>query len=181
MIGELAIALEAPEQALLQRIAFRVEQLREPGRFQANGDAVVELVHALYERGAIPEHRLKFFQDPDYNPGGRGVSIQQVFEGNGTSGEAILRHGNFLRYLDYFLFGPDLPSSIYKPFQKAVEECGMITSGDIKPLSDLARRLARTHGYDRTAADEFFKLALECGMDPDGAGYVRRSVQQIRS
>ncbi|MFZ5669049.1 MAG: hypothetical protein ACOY4K_06120 [Pseudomonadota bacterium] len=181
MISELAIPLEPAEQVLLERIAFSVDALRAPGRFQANGDAVVQLVQTLYARGAIPKHRLSFFQDPEWNPSGRGVSIQQYFERNGTSGEAILRHGNFLTYLRYFLFGPELPAAIYKPFHKAVEECGMITSGDIKPLSDLARRLARTHGYSYSSADVFFQLALECGMDPDDAGYVRRSVQQIRS
>lgn len=41
----------------------------------------------------------------EYFPGGRGRSRADVFEKNGTRGEAIFRHPHFLTYLRYFLYG----------------------------------------------------------------------------
>ena len=41
----------------------------------------------------------------------------------------------------------------------------MVTSGDIIPLGDTAKRLTRDHHLDKhAAAEEFYKLALEHGM-----------------
>jgi len=61
------------------------------------------LTESLLERGAIPEVRLLYFTDPERNPGGRGKSRQQVFENNGISGTEIYAHGNFLKFLEYFI------------------------------------------------------------------------------
>jgi hypothetical protein len=114
------------------------------------------------------------------NTGGRGKSRQQVFESNGTAGDDIFRHPHFLPYLKYFLFGPDLPHETIDCFRQAVADCGNITSGDIGPLCELARSLARQQGAERDLAEEFFKLALECGLDSSDAREVRDSVKRIR-
>jgi hypothetical protein len=75
---------------------------------------MVELWNSLCSRGAIPEVRLQYFTDAERNPGGRGKSRMQIFEKNGTSGEKIVEHPHFLKYLEYFVFGPDLPRKSLK-------------------------------------------------------------------
>jgi len=95
--------------------------------------------------------------------------------------DSVLRHPHFLLYLKYFLFGPDLPHETMDRFRQAVADCGNITSGDIGPLCELARSLARQQRAGRDLADEFFKLALECGLDPSDAREVRDSVKRINS
>jgi hypothetical protein len=49
------------------------------------------LTESLVKRGAIPEIRRRFFTDPELNIGGRGKSRMQVFEVNGTKGDAIFQ------------------------------------------------------------------------------------------
>ena len=112
--------------------------------------------------------------------GGRGKSHQNVFERNGCSGDAIFEHAHFLKFLRFFLFGPDLPLEDQLQFKDAVDECGMLTSGDIIPLANKARDLARHHHLGRDSHEEFFKLALDAGMSPGDARFVRDKVRQLR-
>lgn len=150
--------------------------------FNDNANLAYRLITSLLERDAIPEQRIRYFSDPKYNPGGRGSSRKQTFERNGTRGDAMLRHPHFLKYLRYFIYGANLPSSVLNAFIQAVEDCGSVTSGDITQLGATARQLARTHRLDsKTAADEFFKLCLDLNLRPDSAGSVRSSVQQLRN
>lgn len=156
--------------------------LRDHQAFRANAELAHQLTTLLLERKAIPKQRLRYFTDPDYNPGGRGSSRQDVFERNGPSGDALLRHPHFLRFLRYFIHGADLPSPIVTVFAKAVEDCGPITSGDIAPLSATARQLARAHGLDpKRAAEEFYKFCLDLDLGSGDAASIRSSVQQVRS
>jgi len=46
--------------------------------------------------------------DPAYFVCGHGLSHLQVFEKNGTRGDDVFRHPHFVKYLRYFLYGPDL-------------------------------------------------------------------------
>jgi hypothetical protein len=149
--------------------------------YDKNGELVIQLVNKLLARKAIPQHRLRYFNDPEYSGVSRGRSWQQVFESNGTRGEEILRHPSFLKYLRYFIFGPDLPKSVIAAFTREVENCGNVTSGDAIPLSKFARKQARELRMNPHEADvEFYKLALDCGMSPDYAEYVKRAVRGIR-
>ena len=88
-----------------------------------------------------------------------------------------MRNPAFLKHLRYFLYGPALPDTVIAAFRQKVMDCGMVTSGDIVPLGDEAKRLTRAHGLEPAqAAEEFYKLALECGLDGD-AKSIRDAVK----
>ena len=56
-------------------------------------------------------------------------------------------------------------------FRKTVTNCGSpFTSGDAITVADFTRELTGSHGLEaHTGAEEFFKLAVDCGLDPDDA------------
>ncbi|MES1985902.1 MAG: hypothetical protein V4461_13205 [Pseudomonadota bacterium] len=150
--------------------------------FHANGDLVVQLTNSLLKRKAIPDQRLSYFSDPENNVGGRGKSRRDSFINNGHDSESIMRHGHFLKYLHYFIYGANLPAQAIKSFSQAVEDCGSITSGDIAPLSATARQLVRTHRLaPKMAAEEFYKLCLDLDMSASDAGCIRSAVLQVRN
>lgn len=176
----LAIELTTEEKAILGRIKFDPADIANPDEHRANGDAVIALMRSLDARHSIPTHRIRYFTDPALNIGGHGRSHQQIFEKNGCSGEAIMRHAHFLPYLRYMLFGADLPQTAIAAFATAVAECGQITSGDAQILTDAAKRIARSHHRDKRSAEEFYKLALDAGLDADFARYVRDAVNTLK-
>jgi len=171
-------ALTFEEEALLAGLTFDYEDLRDRDP-DANGEAALALTRSLLERRAIPDHRWRVFSDPDFNPGGRGRSNQQIFERNGCGGEAICRHPHYLPYLDYFLHGADLPDSFTTAFGEAVDRMAPITSGDLTPLGKLARKLVRAHGLTSASTrDEVFRLALDKGLGAWQAAFVRTAVSR---
>src|SRR4030043_125540 len=109
------------------------------------------------------------------------MSRKEVFENNGTSGDDILRHPHFLKYLRYFVQGPDLPPQTITIFSQAVCDLSPVTSGDIVTLCDLAKNEVRVKGLERkAAAEEFFKLSLELGLDVGFSRAVRDTVMKLR-
>ena len=146
--GTLSIELSGEEQALLESISFEHSRTTGYKEVRRNGEADCALALSLMERDAIPEPRKKYFLEQGHNPEGRGKSRMQIFEKNGTTGKDILRHPHFLPYLWYFLYGADLPPSVLAAFREEVAACGMVTSGDIGPLGECARRLTKAHSLD---------------------------------
>src|ERR1039458_8464692 len=120
------ITLTPQEQALLQKINFGFANPGQPDT-DPKGDAALELTRLLCARGAIPDIRRRYLTDPKLNIGGRGKSRVQVF--GSTRGEVIFRDGNFLPYLKYFIFGPDLPSETIARLRQVVED-GHRTGGN---------------------------------------------------
>jgi hypothetical protein len=181
-MGASAIELTAEERTLVGRIDFNPSsEIHDADYWLSVGTAAHKLMESLIARKAIPEVRTKFFTDPVFNIGGRGRSRFQIFEKNGTRGDAIFRHPHFLKYLHYFLYGPDLPAKVVEAFQGKVAACGWVTSGDIIPLGKFARQLTRAHGLDAgNAAEEFYKLALDCGLDASDAHSMRDAVKKAR-
>lgn len=178
MPAPLAVELLPAEAELLSGIAFSVDRLNYLD-VRKNGERVLALMQSLWDRQAIPAIRVRYFTEAEHNIGSRH-SIRETFEGNGTRGEDIFRHPHFLKYLRYFLRGPDLPAQVITALTEAVEECGNpITSGDCKPLVDAAKKLTRAHSLDpRDAAEEFYKLALEVGAEVH-ARAIRDAVRKL--
>ena len=171
------IELTKDEAKLATMITFDVtevdhEELRQACKY--NVEPVLRLVESLQQRDAIPEARKKYWTDPQCNIGGGTTkSHKQVFEGNGCRGADIFQHPHFLPFLKFVLFGADLDEEVIKEFEAQVGNPEWITSGDIEPMRRCARRLTRTYGLERTrAAEEFFKLCLDMGLDV----HVARSV-----
>ncbi len=176
------IELTPEETALADAIKFDPRAtLGDTQAFHANGELVVQLTNSLLKRKAIPDQRLSYFSDPEFNPGGRGSSRRDSFIKNDHDDDSAMRHGHFLKYLRYFIYGPVLPAVVLQAFSQAVNDCGPITSGDIVPLRAKARELARASGLTgKEAADEFFKLCLDLDMSPSDAASIRASVLSLR-
>jgi len=174
------IELTPQEQVIVDQITFDERGIDDHESYVANGALVRELMHHLMQRDAIPENRVAYFVDPDYFIGGRGKSHQDVFERNRCRGDAVFEHAHFLKNLRYFLFGPDLPNAVQTQFKEAVDDCGMLTSSDIIPLANTARDLARRSNLGRDSHEEFFKLALDAGLNPGDARFARDKVRQLR-
>jgi hypothetical protein len=175
------IALTADEQELLDKITFEVRMSTPHEERLENFDRAGDLTERLLKRDAIPQHRLDWFTEPEYNISGRGSSREQIFRRNAAPDTDIFRHPHFLRYLRYCIFGPDLPARLMSDFQDEVAACGSITSGDILPLASLARQQVRTHRLDaKRTSEEYFKLALEVGLDAEQARTIRDHVRKVR-
>lgn len=181
-MGVEVLRLTDPEKELLVRLEVEAPRgTLGAGTAPHTGEAARTLMKSLIRRHAIPEVRLQWFTNPDYYIGGRGKSRKQVFEGNGTRGECIFRHPHFLEYLRYFIYGPNLPTSVIQNFEGKVASCGRVSSSDVIPLGNYARQQARAFGLDPSvAAEEFFKLALESGLDTSDAGSIRSAVKRLR-
>jgi hypothetical protein len=181
MAGKLTINLTAEEQELLDQIELDALALKGHAMANRNGELAADLIERLLARqDAIPAHRIAYFTEPEFNIGGRGRSRKERFEQNLTSG-SMYEHPHFLAYLRYFIHGPDLPEEVIENFAAKVEDCGQVTSGDIIPLAKHARQLTRSHGLNaRDASDEFYKLALEHGLDSGYAEIIRKQVRAIR-
>ncbi|MFJ2528987.1 hypothetical protein [Pseudomonas helmanticensis] len=172
------VVLTDEEQALFLLIKFNWKNHNE---LRCSLDPMRLLALSLFERSAIPEIRIAYFTDPDFNLGGRGKSREEIFENNGTTGDEILRHPHFLKHLEYFLCGPNLPSVAIDTFKREALCSGYLTGGDVNDLTPFARSCVRSNGLDpHVAADEFFKLAIECGAGPSYADTLRKSVRTIK-
>jgi hypothetical protein len=141
---------------------------------------MAELAGSLLDRGAVLPVRLLYFTDPERNPGGRGKSREDIFAGNGTAGEDILRHPNFLKILDYFLHGPNLPAQVISKFVDSMSS-GHLSGSDVNDLASYARKITRDEGLEpHRAAEEFYKLVLECGGPTYAAESLRKAVMAVR-
>ena len=173
MLGK--IDLTAEESALLAQINFVGRAHDDLRRSCA---AAGQLTPLLLDRNAIPAQRLLYFTDRDHHDGKR--SRVEVFERNGTTGDDILVHGNFLRHLRYFVHGADLPPPLQQTMQEAVGDAEHFTSGDLEPIRTLARQLCRAHGLNSSHADAFFQLMIDLDLGADHAHSVRRAILSVR-
>ena len=171
-------------KALVDAIDLRVSHLNHDeahAAYEANKRPILALLKSLSERGAIPEERLNYWNNPDYNTGRLKASNKGVFERNGCTGQEIYTHPHFIPYLRYFLFGADLPDAVIAKFEEKVDNPDWVTSSDIVPIGKCARHLARQYRLDRAhAPEEFFKLCLDMGLGLSTAVSVMRSVKQLR-
>jgi hypothetical protein len=173
----LDIILTEAELLLLNQITFRPVH----GEFNASVDAISDLTDSLLARGGIPGVRLDYFTKPECNPGGRGKSWEEIFIANGNEGDEIQRHPSFLKFLEYFLYGPDLPAYVIKKFKDEMAGSGYLTAGDVNDLTPYARKITRDERLEpHQAAEEFYKLVLECGGQPYAAESIRKSVLAVK-
>jgi hypothetical protein len=173
------IQLTSEEDKLLTSIDFDLSQSDGEAR-TACLESAGALTESLLKREAIAEIRRRYLTDPELNIGGHGKSRIQGFTAHGLGQSETFRHGNFLKYLRYFIYGPDLPAATIEGFTKIVgDDAG--TSGEV--LDQLCRftraEVRRGLPVERyKLAEEFFKLALEKDVDLHVARCVRDSAQK---
>lgn len=173
------IDLTPEEDELLKTIDFDLSQSDWEAR-TACLEAAGALTESLLKRGAIPEIRRRYLTDAELNIGGHGKSRIQGFTAHGLEHSQIFRHGNFLKYLRYFIYGPDLPGAIVEGFTKIIDDDAG-TSGEVLDQlcrftrAEVRRRLP-TERYK--LPEEFFRLALEKDVDLHVARCVRDSARK---
>ena len=179
------IELTTEEEALVDAIDLRrLHRNHDEARqaYLSNKQPILALLKSLSARSAIPEERVNYWSDPDYNSDRRfKASHKGLFERNGCVGQDIYTHLHFTPSLRYFLFGANLPDAVIATFEDKVGNPDWITSGDIIPIGTCARNLARRHRLDRYhAPEEFFKLCLDMGLGLSTARSVMHSVKKLR-
>jgi hypothetical protein len=176
------IDLTDNERELLGQIAFDWDvRKQDPDGFARNSEAVAQLITALLDRNGVPEHRLKYFTDPDYRKGRIKGSRRDLFRRNRCTDDEILRHPHFLEHARYFVCGPNLPEALVLEFREAVKGCGHVSPGDAIDLANLARRQVRAFGLaPHDAAEEYFRLALDGGVWVSHALHIEDRVRKLR-
>lgn len=140
---------------------------------------MLRLLKSLVDRDAIPEVRVRYWSDPDFQTGRVKTSYKGLFERNGRQGEEIYTHPHFLKYLRYFLFGAQLPERVIAEFEEVVGNPEWLTSGDVTEITKGTRRLVRECGL-LGEDEEFYRLALDMGLGQLFAKTVRDAVKQVR-
>jgi hypothetical protein len=181
MAGHLGkIALLPEEQGLLDQIVFEYPN-HDHGRYLANSARVAKLMASLIQRGGIPEHRIKWFSDPDYKRGRLKGSRQSLYERNGTRGQDIFKHPHFLDPLHYMIFGVDLPSVAIKRFSDFCDRNQPVGGSDAGDLLKMAKDLTNEYRIEpHEAADKFFQLALDCGVHVMWASYIEEHIGKMK-
>jgi hypothetical protein len=183
-VSKYKLSLTADEIALADQIDFSgTHQGHDAAReaYLKNQQPILDLLSSLEQRGGIPEHWVHYWTDPAYNPGRIKASRKGLFERNGCSGSDIYIHPHFIRHLRYLLFGSELPVSIRSAFIREAGDPEWVSSSDAIPLGKYARKQVREHGMTgATAAEEFFKLALDIGLGLSPALVLMDAVKQVR-
>jgi hypothetical protein len=147
-------------------------------RARLAGVASRELFHSLMERHAIPEQRLRYFADKDYNPSNTRASKRELFLRNAHTNDAMYEHPHFWKYLLYFINGTDLPRPIIEQFSEIAAD----EMRDHDALSKFSRKATRgLAGDSGSKAEAFYKLALDCDCGLPEALGIRRAVMQVKS
>jgi hypothetical protein len=181
IMGIQVVELTPKELELYKRIHFPNKENFSTNRdIEFSPDASISLTLSLFDRKAIPEIRISYFTDPELNSTLK-KSHKEIFEFNGTKGKDIMKHPHFLPYLHYFIFGPDLPAPVREKFFNEVKSEPFPTSGDIPVYINLARSLTRQYNLDpHEVCEEFYKLALECGISNNFAKMIRVAVRKVK-
>lgn len=143
-------------------------------------ESVKDLTESLLKRKAIPEQRIKYFTDKELQTGRKHKSRQQDFESNGTKGDDIFRHPDFIKYLTYFIEGASIGSQhdiqireiVAKNYyqDEAIEEIMYyLKSNSLLPSSKLDRD---------ELADELFKLAVDLKIETYYCHHLRSKVRR---
>ena len=173
------VSLAPAEKKLLDKITFDFGH-RNDEVVRISCKMAASLANLLLTRKAIPEIRIRYFIDPEFNIGTQKSRLQ-VFESDGVTGHAIFRDPRFLDHLHYFIYGPNLPDQVMAEFCNLAYPYEYISGGDIEDLRELARSLIREHNLiPRDVACEFFKLALECKMDVYCARSIKDAVRAVK-
>ena len=177
------IVLTEEESGLVDEITFELPYPGYPDLYRRikleNEEPILKLLYSLYNREAIPKQRIKYWENPEYNIG-FNISRLTQFKQNSCKGNIDpYVHLDFLSYLQYFLYGPDLPDSVIENFEHLVEY------GLQRNLFKDTRKLIRNHRLVYTKetrsdiAEEFFKLCFEMHYRMPFARLIRDNIMRM--
>ena len=168
------VPLSPGEHKLLDQITFGTSH-GDDEVIRKSCEAASSLAILLLQREAIPEIRIQYFITPEFNTG-VNKSRLQLFESTGVTGYAVFNDPRFLEYLHYFIYGPRLPDQVIAEFSNMAYPYEHISGCDVVDLRELAISLVEEYKLNpRNVASEFFKLAIECGIE----AYYAQSIQKV--
>lgn len=163
---------EAAHYAKIPAKAF----LADKSTWTPIGDAMLSLINLLDARDAIPEIRVRLFNE--LAEVGQLSELERC-ESNGTKGDAIYKHGHFVEYLHYFIKGPNLPKAVVDGFVEIVNEDRGTSGMLLKELQKYVRKCVRDYNIEKTiAATNFWRLSYE--VDYDYPDVIRRAAMTAR-
>lgn len=135
-----------------------------------NAELARILAVSLLDRGAVPAHRLAFFFDAAHNVG-KPESVRAGLEQGDVSGDRVYEQAAFLKYLRYFICGPELPEKVERAFRRELgdPDGNKVNRSDHRRLVAKIRELARTLGTSDEQREKFYQLALEFGLESAAA------------
>lgn len=182
-----SIALTDQEREWTAGINWRLDSsFREDVRavYHQNKPLIVPLVHSLLDRGGIPAVRKRFLTDPKLNIVQKNTSVIGTFRRNGCSGDEMIAHLHFLKYAWYLIHGARLSNAMKEEFLAAATHWLADLSTTTKKARELFREEVARGRLSRGEVDaiheEFYKLALDCGLDDHLAFAVRKDVMRAR-
>ncbi len=119
------------------------------------------LTEKLLNRQAAPRIRVEWFTNPKWNVERRWRSRQEALDSKGNAGPEVYRHCGFLSCLWYLIHGPRLPRPTINGFELVLQEHGNSEKA-IDEICVFVRREVQRRRLTESA-DEFMKLAIECG------------------
>lgn len=172
------IALTDQEQAWFAQIDF---SRRHDDATLRSLQPMAQLLQSLLARGGIPAERIRYYTAADRYPSGRGRSREAWAEANGTPAGAAHLEASFLPRLEYYVCGPDLPADTIAAFRQAALSDGRLSGWEVERLKPSAMQVARALPRDiALSAEEFLKLAFECGAQPVAATSLWESLCKVR-
>lgn len=159
------------EIALFDSISFPPDDQSLDGERAAdNAELARILTVSLLDRDAVPAHRLAFFDEAVHNVG-KSNSVRVCLEQDGASGDRVYEQAAFLKYLRYFVCGPELPEKVERAFRRELgdPDTNKVNRSDHRRLVGKIRELARTLGTTDEQREKFYQLALEFGLEATAA------------
>lgn len=137
------------------------------------GEKQRALMNSLVKRKAIPAHRFKWIEDANFFIGSKRSRLQVFSENFGATDDRIFEHPHWysMGYLPFLVGVISLPDRVVEEF-RADAEHRMNNGYD---MGMKYRGVAKSLKLPKKAAEEFFKLALDCGYDH----YDCRSIRDI--
>lgn len=134
----------------------------------------------LSENGRIPQSRLNYFFKPEYNTSSPKISRFERFNRNGTSGNEIFRHGNFVKYLIYWVNGANVDDEL-KNIATTIIVNDYYKDHDCltKFFAAIRSKIPRNQ-KNSEFSEEIFKLAIDSGMSLMFAVMLRKKVRCVK-
>ena len=163
------IAMTKEEQALWDQICNywsnefnRMSGHSEKWHSEKIGEKQRELMVRLVRRDAIPAHRFAWLYDPEHVVG-LSKSRWAIFcENFGASDERVFEHPHWFAggYLPFLVGVINLPVRVVEEFRSDAE---YRTGHSGYEMGMKYRSVAKSLGLTKSSAEEFQKLALDCG------------------
>lgn len=129
------------------------------------------LTMSLLKRGAIPARRLRWVDSPDFFIGSKKSRLKVFCDNFRAHDDRIFEHPHWYSqgYLPFLVGVISLPEAVIEEFRADAAN----TMNNTYEMGMKYRRIARSDGLPKKCADEFFKLAVDCGYHADDCRAIR--------